>query len=348
MQTKPALAPLPACRLPQPLIDGHGRPVHYLRLSVTDRCNLHCLYCRNLGRQQFIPHPQILRYEEIVRLVGLMSAGGVTKLRLTGGEPFVRRGCEHLLVMLRERFPQLDLRLTSNGTLLEPHVPLLRRLGLGAVNLSLDSFDRQTFAQVTGHDLLPAVLSALDALLAAGIRVKINAVAMRGINDRQLDDFIHAARSLPVDVRFIEFMPIGAGTHWSPESFWPAAEIFREVAARVALAPEQQVLRNAGPARMYRVLGGRGRLGFIAAVSNHFCASCNRLRLTCNGNLRTCLFDDHEYRLRGLLRHQACDDAQLARVLRLACLKKPVGAELLRNRPQGQAVAGTPMAAIGG
>ena len=201
-------APLGNCAapgegLPAPLCDGHGRVVRYLRLSVTDRCNLRCAYCRSEINQKFIPHPKVLRYEEMARLVGMMAALGVSKVRLTGGEPFARKGCDELLHLLHTRYPSLDLRLTTNGTLLEPHIPLLRSVGVSAVNLSLDSFDRETFARVTGRDLLPAVLASLDGLLQAGIRVKINAVAMRGVNDGQMDDFVHAVRTMPVALRLL-------------------------------------------------------------------------------------------------------------------------------------------------
>lgn len=331
-----------------PLCDGHGRVVRYLRLSVTDRCNLRCAYCRSEINQKFIPHPKVLRYEEMARLVGVMATLGVSKVRLTGGEPFARKGCDELLRLLHTRFPALDLRLTTNGTLLEPHIPLLRSMGVSAVNLSLDSFDRATFARVTGRDLLPAVLASLDGLLRAGIRVKINAVAMRGVNDNQMDDFVHAVRTLPVDLRFIEFMPMGSGTLWGPETFWAAADIRAEAERRVRLVPVQESDSEAGPARMFAVRGGKGRMGFITAVSCHFCGSCNRLRLTSDGNLRTCLFDDREYHLRGLLRDPRFDDARLARVVRLACARKPIGAELLKARKEGAAVAAKQMVGIGG
>ena len=331
-----------------PLRDGHGRMAHYLRLSVTDRCNLNCVYCRSSIRQVFIPHEQILRYEEMARLVGIMASMGVGKLRLTGGEPFARKGFDAFMVMLRERFPHLDLRLTSNGTLLEAHIPLLRRLGINVVNISLDSFDRGTFARISGRDLLPSVLASLDGLLNAGIRVKINAVAMRGVNDRQMDDFAHAARTLPVDVRFIEFMPMGKGTPWGEETFWPAAAIRAEVQRHVRLVPVEEIQGEHGPARMYRVEGGKGRMGFISGVSCQFCATCNRLRLTSDGHIRTCLYDDGEYLVRGLLRNRNCTDEHVARVIRLACARKPVGADLLRSRAEGSAVAEKSMAGIGG
>ncbi|WP_022655151.1 GTP 3',8-cyclase MoaA [uncultured Desulfovibrio sp.] len=334
------------------LHDSHGRSVRYLRLSVTDRCNLRCLYCRSNARRRCIPHAQVLRYEEMARIVGIAAALGIGKVRLTGGEPFARKGCEAFLAMLRGRFPDMDLCVTTNGTLLEPYIPLLRRIKMSAVNLSLDSFDRATFARVTGRDMLPSVLSALDGLLAAGIRVKINVVAMRGANDGQMDDFVHAARNMPLDLRFIEFMPMGSGTLWSPENFWSADDIREEAARRARLIPVEADALGAeaesGPARMYRIEGGLGRMGFISPLTNHFCLICNRLRLTSEGALRTCLFADKEYRLRGMLRHPRITDEALAAVIRRACADKPVGADLLRARREGAAVAARQMVGIGG
>ena len=297
----------------------------------------------------FIPHDEVLRYEELAQLVDVAVSLGTSKVRITGGEPFARKGCADFLLRLRRQFPTLDLRLTSNGTLLEPHIPLLRRIGLSAVNLSLDSFDRETFRRVTGHDLLPQVLSALDALLAAGIRVKINTVAMRGVNDRQMADFVHAARTMPIDVRFIEFMPMGSGTRWTPENFWSADEIQQEAARFVRLVPESRAAEpEAGPARMYRLEGGLGRLGFISPLSNHFCSDCNRLRISSNGNLRTCLFADREYRLRPLLRHPAVSRESLVRAIVAASTAKPIGADILKARRTGEAVARRHMVGIGG
>lgn len=332
---------------PDPLCDTHGRRVRYLRLSVTDRCNLRCLYCRSVTPRGFIPHDDILRYEEMARVVRIVRGMGVRKLRLTGGEPFARKGFDGFLALLRERHDDLDLRLTTNATLLGPHIPLLRRVGVGVVNISLDSFDRATFARVTGRDLLPAVLDAVDGLLRAGLRVKINAVALRGVNDGQLDDFLHAARTLPVDVRFIEFMPMGSGTRWDERHFWPAHDILAEAGRRARLEPDAPSGGDSGPARMFRVVGGKGRLGVISPLSNHFCAGCNRLRLTSDGNVRACLFDDTEYPLRTLLRTPGTDDARIARVIAGACRAKPVGAELLAAR-RGAAVAARHMTGIGG
>ncbi len=331
------------------LRDGHGRRITYLRLSVTDRCNLRCLYCRSNARESFILHENILRYEEMLRLVAILVRLGIGKVRLTGGEPFARKNCDRLLAMLRGHFPSLSLCVTTNGTLLEPYIPFLAKIGVGSVNLSLDSFDRQTFAKTTGRDVLPAVLASLDGLLKAGIPVKINAVAMRGINDTQLDDFVHAAKSMPVDVRFIEFMPMGSGTVWNETCFWPAGEVRAAIEDRAVLEEEHGGPEQFdGPARMFRVVGGKGRFGFISSVTNHFCRACNRLRLTSEGSLRTCLFDDEEYPLRGALRDASVTDEVLSRMVMDACLKKPVGADLLRARRRGHPVASRVMSGMGG
>lgn len=331
----------------QRLTDQHGRTVRYLRLSVTDRCNLRCLYCRSNARERCIPHAQVLRYEEMIRIVGAAVDYGIEKVRLTGGEPFARKGFLRLVEMLRASFPSVDIRITTNGTLLRPYVAALRDLGVSAVNVSLDSFRPEGFAAVTGQDLLPDVLAAMEALLEAGIRVKINAVGMRGVNDGQLSDFLAFARTHPVDVRFIEFMPMGNGTRWSEENFWPATEILEKARRLADLEPLERHAADSGPARMFSIRDGLGRFGLITPLSNHFCASCNRLRVTSDGWLRTCLFADKEYRLRGLLRHPGLGIEAVRRVLELANRRKPLGVQLLRARTV-TAVAGKSMVGIGG
>ena len=332
------------------MYDQANRDIHCLRLSLTESCNLRCCYCR--PQEPAALPPQELTDAELLHLVQLFAACGIDTLRLTGGEPLLRAGVPQLTARLKAVPGIRKVTLTTNGTLLEPHIPLLRRIGVSAVNLSLDSFDRETFARVTGRDLLPPVLAALDGLLAAGVRVKINVVAMRGVNDGQMDDFVHAARTMPLDLRFIEFMPMGSGTLWSPENFWSADDIREEAARRARLIPvspdEPGAEAESGPARMYRIEGGQGRLGFISPLTNHFCLTCNRLRLTSEGALRTCLFADKEYRLRGLLRHPRITDEILAGVIRRACADKPVGADLLRARRAGAAVADRQMVGIGG
>ena len=291
------------CEPAASLEDGHGRTVRYIRLSVTDRCNLRCTYCRS-GMETFIPHESVLRYEEMEQLVDMAMDMGVEKVRLTGGEPFARKGFADFLERLRAAHPALDIRVTTNGTLIGPHIQTLKAIGLNAVNLSLDTFDRDKFEQITGRDLFGKVRENMDALLDAGIPFKLNAVAMRGFNDDELPAFIDYAMRHPIDVRFIEFMPMGEGTRWSDSCFWSAPDILDAVKG---LAPVEQEQRNGGPARLYTLSGpdgpGLGRLGLISPLSSHFCTSCNRLRITSDGALRTCLFDDREYRLRNALRH---------------------------------------------
>lgn len=352
----------PCDRLPcDRLVDDHGRTVRYLRFSVTDRCNLRCIYCRSNAMERSIPHDEVLRYEEMLRVVEAAVGSGVEKVRLTGGEPFARKGLMSFIRMLRTNFPQVDVRITTNATLIRPHVAELRELGIKVVNISLDSFRPEVFASVTGRDLLHEVRAAMDDLLAAGIRLKINAVALRGVNDGELPSFLDFARHNPVDVRFIEFMPMGADTRWSQSNFWPATDILTEAQRVVTLTPlasrshsqgeELESPRDrsvhGGPARMYAMEGGQGRFGLITAMSNHFCGACNRLRVTSDGFLRTCLFADKEYALRGILRHPRLGVEHLRRVMALANKGKPLGEELLRARRE-VAVAAKRMVSIGG
>lgn len=333
--------------LPAPLCDSFGRRASYLRLSVTDRCNLQCRYCVSGERQKFIPHERILRYEEFYRLVAICKGLGVRKVRVTGGEPFARKDVLEFLGGLHSRFPDLAIALTTNATLFGDSLPKLAALGLSSINISLDSFDRDTVRMLSGRDILPVVLNSIERLLACGQRVKINAVAMAGITDRQMPDFIHAARAMPVDIRFIEYMPMGGNTLWAEANFISCDQL-RQIAGKscaLVQAPAEDPL--AGPARMYNLPGAKGRLGFISAVSNHFCGTCNRLRITSEGKLRTCLFTDSEIRLAPLLRTQGITDANLARVIQGALRKKPSGAELLATR-SGIAVASRQMVGIGG
>jgi cyclic pyranopterin phosphate synthase len=317
-----------------------------LRLSVTDRCNLRCVYCRINIRKRSIPHDEVLRYEELVRLADLGVARGIEQIRLTGGEPFARKGFINFFHMLRERHSGVDLRITSNGTLLGEYIQDFRELRIGAINISLDSLRPEGFLAATGRDFLPVVRRNLDALLAEGIQVKINAVALRGINQQDMRAFLDFARSHPVDVRFIEFMPMGEGTGWTEDQFWPAEDILAEARKWAELEPCRPAAGDRGPARMYSIVGGQGRLGLITPMSNHFCATCNRLRITSDGRLRTCLFADKEYRLRGILRHPRLGARFLSAVMERANRKKPLGVDILRQR-QG-AVAAKSMMSIGG
>mgnify|MGYP002626170359 CR=1 FL=1 len=332
------------------LSDAMHRPIRYLRLSVTDRCNLRCTYCQSPAQVRYIPHEDILQYEEMLRCVRILHAYGIQKVRLTGGEPFARKGCADFLLRLRESFPDLDLRLTSNGTLLEEYFPLFKKIHVDAVNISLDSFDEDVYEKITGQHLLKTVLKAIDSLVCLGITVKINAVALNGITKNSLDDFIYMANHYGIDVRFIEFMPMGLETNWSKDLYFPVSEIIALAHEKAKLIPEDQntLSPTRGPARMFSIKGGSGRLGFISPLSNHFCHTCNRLRLTSEGALRLCLYDDHEYPLRHLLRDDQYSEEDIAKKIHEVCQNKPLGVQLLEARKQGKPVATKVMSGIGG
>ncbi len=369
----PAPPPTRATRLSahagaeSPVMDTFGRTVNYLRFSVTDRCNLRCFYCRAGDDLSFIPHRKILRYEEILTLIEIAQAMGVRKVRLTGGEPLVRRDFIPFLKDATQRFPAMDFRLTTNGVALAKHVDALRAIGLSAVNISLDALDRERFASITGVDAFDRVWKGFEASLAAGLPVKLNAVAMRDMNRQDLAGFVALAREHPIHVRFIEFMPMGAKTQWSDAHFWSADDILEDIRRHATLTPlpvhsgdppDRQrdpdgaerdgpllALATGGPARMFAIEGGRGAIGVISPMTNHFCASCNRLRITSDGRLRTCLFSDQEYRLRPLLRHPALGPAAVRRVIEKATRRKPLGHALLRKT---RAASEKRMSAIGG
>ncbi|MGE4551709.1 MAG: GTP 3',8-cyclase MoaA [Desulfovibrionaceae bacterium] len=328
------------------MADRHGRTVNYLRLSVTDRCNLACAYCA-VREAPFVPHPLILRYEELLRMVDVVRPLGVNKVRFTGGEPFARKDFAEFVAQVMARHPDLDVRLTTNATLMRPHVEALARAGLRRVNISLDTLHPERFAKITGRDLFHEVLACIDACQAAGLMVKVNAVALKGVNDDELPDFLDFARTRALEFRLIEFMPMGCGERWSESSLWTAKEVLDEARKLAELTETPREGVDAGPARVFAIDGGPGRLGVISPMSDHFCLSCNRIRITADGRLRPCLFSERSFRLRPALRNPHLDDAALTRILRRALKRKPVGYELLQRRSQGD-VCATRMSAIGG
>ena len=329
------------------LQDRHGRKASYLRVSVTDRCNLRCTYCAGAG--DFIPHPDILRYEEILDFMGMAHSMGIEKVRFTGGEPFVRKGFSDFLIQAATRFPDMELCVTTNGTLIGDEVERLAASGIKRLNISLDTMDPEKFARITGRDLFARTRGAIDRCLDAGMVVKVNAVAMRGVNEDELPGFVEFARTRPLDVRFIEFMPVGLENGWQDSAVWKADEILAEARKSATLTPvHTEDCPQHGPARMFTIEGGLGRLGVISPYSNHFCDTCNRLRLTSNGNLRTCLFSDKVYRLRPALRHPKLGLPVVERIIRKASRHKPLGHKLLERKPKDQGVCQTRMASIGG
>lgn len=340
--------PSPATPSHNVLADSRGRIVNYMRLSLTDRCNLRCVYCRSTAGFSHMTHEKILRYEEILELARCAWEMGIIKLRLSGGEPLVRKGIFPFLEQLRRALPGMDLRLTTNATLLPGRARRLLDLGMGRINISLDTLDPEKFARITGVDAFSNVRTAIDECLDLGMRVKINTVAMKGVNDEELPAFVEFARSHPVDLRFIEFMPMGRNALWSEDRLWTAAEIRAAVEKVAVLRPQNIASKTSGPARVYAIEEGLGRIGLISPMSNHFCGACNRLRITADGNVRTCLFSDKEYRLRPLLRHPKGGREAVKRVLRRALLNKPLGAELLRRQLQAGNAPRKIMSAIGG
>jgi cyclic pyranopterin phosphate synthase len=305
-----------------PLIDSFGRVADDLRVSVTDRCNLRCAYCMPPEGMPWLPRSEILTYEEIDRLVGVFMALGVRTIRLTGGEPLARRDLATLVGMLSERAVP-DLSLTTNGVLLAEHADALARAGLQRVNVSVDSLLRHRFAEMTRRDALDRVMEGLQAAEASGLQpIKLNCVVVRGTNDDEVVDFARFSRETGYEVRFIEFMPLDEQGAWTRDAVVPS----REVLARIdAVYPIEPVQHGPEPATMWRFRdGARGAVGVIASVSEPFCSSCNRIRITADGQFRTCLFALEETDLRALLRNGATDH-EIADVVRAAVAGKWAG-----------------------
>ena len=316
-------------------VDGLGRTIDYLRISITDRCNLRCVYCMPEEGVQDRGHTAILSYEQILDFVRVVAAEGVRHIRLTGGEPLVRLGVVDLVRDLKS-IPGIEsIAMTTNGILLADRAQELRDAGLDRVNISLDTLDREQFVQVTRRDTLDKVLAGIDAALETGFEpVKVNAVAIRSLGQ----DFLAFARlsvDRPLHVRFIEYMPVG-GTQgslpcpWTIEDAIPSQELRELIDTRAAEAglPLLEELADGqvegwGPAHYFRFPGAQGTVGFISAVSNHFCATCNRMRLTADGKLRPCLFSDEEIDILPAL--QARDPQALRQLFQEALRVKPDG-----------------------
>ena len=275
--------------------DARGREISYLRISVTDRCNLRCKYCMPEGIA-CVEHNDILRFEEIRQIAECAARLGITRIRLTGGEPLARKGCSQLVKMLKDIPGIKTVAMTTNGTLLRANLPQLLEAGLDAVNISLDTLDAARFASITGQDLLKEVLAAMDASLAAGLDVRINAVSMPDTDWKKL---ILLAKDRSLDVRFIELMPIGEGRRSAGQS---NEELLAQVRREFPGLQTDDGIHGAGPAVYYRIPGYQGSIGFISAMHGKFCSSCNRVRLTSTGFLKTCLCYEDGTDLRRILR----------------------------------------------
>jgi GTP 3',8-cyclase len=305
------------------LKDTYQRTIDYMRVSVTDRCNLHCLYCMPPNGLRPIEHKEILRYEEIIRVLKIAAANGVGKIRITGGEPLVRKNIIYLVQQIKNIDGIDDLSLSTNGILLGDYAEELAAAGLDRVNVSLDSLRPDRYRTITKGGDIKAVLKGIKAAEKAGLApVKINMVPIRGLNEDEITDFARITLDTPYQVRFIEFMPLGAHKFWRSERV-VSAEDARSVVEKIgSLTPVRQ--KKSGPARYFRFDGGAGVLGFISPISNHFCGECNRLRLTADGKLRPCLFSETEIDLRSVLRSGAPDD-EIERLIKLSVAAKPQG-----------------------
>jgi cyclic pyranopterin phosphate synthase len=325
-------------------MDGHGRRIGDVRVSVTDRCNFRCQYCMPAEGLPWLERDAVLHFEEIERLVALLASMGVDEVRLTGGEPLVRREFPRLAGMLAAVPGVRELSVTTNGYLLERDAAALVAAGVARFNVSIDSLQRDRFFSMTRRDALPQVLRGLEALAAfpQAHPIKVNAVAMRGFTEDEALPFAAFARQHPYQVRFIEFMPLDADRAWTPDDVLSGEEVR---AAIHAVHPLEELPREPhATARVYRFLDGRGEIGFVNPVSEPFCSDCNRIRLTADGRLRTCLFSLRETDLREPLRAGASDD-DLERIVREA-----VWAKELKHRVNdpGFVQPARTMSAIGG
>jgi len=318
---------------PEPLVDSYGRVHRDLRISVTDRCNFRCTYCMPEEGMQWLDRADVLSFEEIERISSLLVRRfGIDAIRLTGGEPTVRA---HLPVLVRDLAALgVDLSLTTNGATLALLADDLAQAGLRRVNVSLDSLREERFAALTRRDVLPRVLEGIDAALAAGLSpVKVNAVVIRGVNDDEVLDLAAFGRDRGVSVRFIEFMPLDADGGWQRDQVVPAAEIVDAVGSRWAVEP---VASGSEPAQRWRYLDGAGDIGVIPSVTDAFCSSCDRIRLTADGALRACLFATEETDLKGPMRAGASDE-ELAELVRATVASKWAGhgiSEVSFSRPR--------------
>jgi cyclic pyranopterin phosphate synthase len=319
------------------MIDPFGRQITYVRVSVTDRCNLKCVYCIPDG-MEWVERSEVLSYEELSRLVGVVVGMGVSKVRITGGEPTVRRELPEFVRMVRGIGGVREIALSTNALLLAPMAGALREAGLDRVNVSLDSLRPERFRVITRGGDLGQVLEGISAAEAEGLHpIKINVVAMRGHNDDEVEDFARITRERPWHVRFIEMMPLLGNESEQSLRFLSTDDIHRRLSAIDELIPEPPPV-GSGPATYFRYAGAPGSIGYITPLSHNFCDRCNRVRLTARGHLRLCLFGDGEVDLRTPLREGAAD-ADIERIIRAALIVKPERHHLEQGASASQLIA---------
>jgi len=334
------------------LKDNFQRTIDYMRISITDRCNLRCIYCMPPEGLVSMKHKDILSYEEIVRILRIAVHIGVRKVRITGGEPLIRKNVSYLITLIKTIKGIQDLSLTTNGILLQRYAQELADAGLERVNISLDSLRANRYREITRGGDLDAVLKGIESAEKVGLApIKINMVPIRGFNDDEIVEFATLTFKVPYQVRFIEFMPFGKEYMWRPEYFISAEEIKSIVEDIGELHPVR--LNRSGPARYYQFDGSVGVLGFISPLSNHFCKKCNRLRLTADGKLRPCLFSETEIDIKTALRSGVPDD-EIERLIKLSIQLKPEGHDMsIKNSELGKLLSNRgdyrrPMSKIGG
>lgn len=324
------------------LVDSHGRVIDYVRLSLTDRCNFRCVYCMPEHGRQALAHKDIISYEELLAFCRASASLGISRYKITGGEPFCRKGAEAFMQRLNNIPGVKQITVTTNGVLLEKHLPMLSGMGVSGINVSLDTLNPARFAALSrSSEPLQTVLDAIDAAKKLGLAVKINTVPVKGRNEEDLPDLVAFALERGIFLRFIELMPVGEGCEYEPVA--PAA--IREMVERRfgSLEPLQKRIGN-GPAEHFTVQGHGGGIGFISALSKKFCRACNRLRLTSQGFLKTCLHHDRGIDLMPLLRGGA-SEAELARAIQAAVREKPLSHEF---DPKAGQVGRFTMNSVGG
>ena len=303
-------------------MDSFGRHINYMRISVTDRCNLRCRYCMPEDGVQDLGHGKILSLEDIARLTRIGAQIGIRKVRLTGGEPLVRKNITGLIQCIAD-IPEIDdIALTTNGILFPAMAEDLKAAGLKRVNISMDTLQEERFLYITRRGGLNLVWEAVFKALELDMHpVKINVVVIRGFNDDEIGDFVRLAYIYPLHIRFIEYMPVGDLQFWDPDRMVSSAEILNKLQADYELTPEKIVAGN-GPARYYHIAGGAGSIGFISPMSHQFCSECNRIRLTADGKLRGCLYAKQEVDLKAALERGASDE-ELQELFLTAIKAKP-------------------------
>ncbi|MCX7817151.1 MAG: GTP 3',8-cyclase MoaA [Syntrophales bacterium] len=329
--------------------DRSGRKINYLRISVTDRCNLRCLYCMPEGELSVIPQKDILSYEEMLRVVKVAVKLGIRKVRVTGGEPLVRKRIDYFLKQLSTLEGLFEITMTTNGTLLGEFLDCLKWSGVSRVNVSLDSLDGDKYRFITGGGNLKDVLFGLYTAVTRGLfPLKVNVVMIRGFNDDEILDFVRFSNEVPCEIRFIELMPVCEimnGYHEKFISIQEVMSVIKEHYNLELLPPTHD--ESSGPARRYRIKNQEGIVGFIGPMSDNFCENCNRIRLTADGYLRPCLFSDREVDVKRMLRSSS-EDKEIAVAIEEAVRKKPQRGTQCHAQHQFSLPVGRPMCVIGG